>query len=67
MEQQELYIGQRVYWHDPCGETSGEYNILQFYADSTAQSMTPEEDDIILIGDGVSEAEVTIDELEVLG
>lgn len=64
--EQKLFIGQSVYWHDSAGEISGEYKVLQFYADSTAQSMVPEEDDIILIGDGHSEAEVTIDELEVL-
>jgi len=62
-----LSIGTKVYWHDPAGETSGIYEILIM---PDIEEMTNEEleydDMILLIGDGFSEAEVFISELDIL-
>lgn len=60
--------GAKVWWNDPAGETSGEYTILYvpFEFDENGQPVEQDtfaSDAIILIGDGVSEAEVTPYEL----
>lgn len=52
----DLYVGQLVYWNDPANETSGYYTVLNI-------PDTNEEDAVILIGDGCSEAEVYASEL----
>jgi hypothetical protein len=62
--------GQRVYWNDPAGETSGEYTILdaheEKYQNYTDEDIEDYDDRIILIGDGHSEAEVNAEELDIL-
>ena len=62
--------GQRVYWNDPAGETSGEYTVLdaheEKYADYTDEDVEDYDDRIILIGDGTTEAEVNAEELDML-
>lgn len=62
--------GQRVYWNDPAGETSGEYTVLdaheEKYADYTDEDVENYDDRIILIGTGGSEAEVPAEELDIL-
>ena len=64
---QEQSIGTEVRWHDPAGETSGIYEILTM---PDIEDMTNEEleydDLILLIGDGFSEAEAFIRELDIL-
>lgn len=47
--------GQKVYWNDPAEETSGEYTI-SFVIN----------EEMVYISNGVSEAEVLINELEVI-
>ena len=66
-------IGQKVFWNDHAGATFGEYNVYdafeERYADLTDEDLEALEefdDRIILIGDGVSEAEVYAAELEIL-
>lgn len=49
-----FYPGQRVFWHDPAGETSGYYTVCSGNDDVEK----PSEDDIILICSSDSEAEV---------
>ena len=49
-----FYPGQRVFWHDPTGETSG-YDTVCSGNDDVEE---PSEDDIILICSSDSEAEV---------
>lgn len=50
--------GQRVYWNDPAGETSGEYTVLdaheEKYQNYTDEDVEDYDDRIILIGDGHS-------------
>ena len=62
--------GQRVYWNDPAGETSGEYTVLdaheEKYQNYTDEDVEDYDDRIILIGDGHSEAEVNAEELDIL-
>lgn len=65
--------GQKVFWNDPAGETSGEYKVYdafeEKYTDLTDEDLEVlEEFDnrTILIGDGVSKAEVYAAELEIL-
>ena len=62
--------GQRVYWNDPAGETSGEYTVLdaheEKYQNYTDEDVEDYDDRIILIGDGHSEAEVNAEELDLL-
>lgn len=62
--------GQKVYWNDPAGETSGEYEIYnaneEKYADLTDEDIEGFDERIILIGDGFSEAEVYAAELEII-
>ena len=63
---QELSIGTKVYWHDPAGETSGIYEILIMPDINELTKEELEYDDLILlIGDGFSEAEVFIRELDI--
>ena len=62
-----LSIGTKVYWHDPAGETSGIYEILIMPDIEEMINEELEYDDLILlIGDGFSEAEVFIRELDIL-
>ena len=64
---QELSIGTKVYCHDPAGETSGIYEILIMPDINELTKEELEYDDLILlIGDGFSEAEVFIRELDIL-
>ena len=50
----------KVYWNDPAEETSGEYWIAEdVYIDGE-----DDEDTVILITNGVSEVEVTANELD---
>lgn len=62
--------GQRVYWNDPAGETSGEYTILdaheEKYQNYTDEDVEDYDDRIILIGLCGSEAEVPAEELDIL-
>lgn len=62
--------GQRVYWNDPADETSGEYTVLdaheEKYADYTDEDVEDYDDRIILIGNGVSEAEANAEELDII-
>ncbi len=55
-------IGRKVYWYDPEGYSDGYYTIVGIGNAEEDEEVT--EYDVILIYDGVSEAEVTIDELE---
>lgn len=60
--------GAKVWWNDPAGKTSGKYTVLKvpFEFDEQGESIKPEtfaSDAIILIGNEVSEAEVTPFEL----
>lgn len=50
-------VGDCVFWHDPANQTNGSYTVLGIQEPI-------DEDSIILIGNGVSEAEVTANELE---
>lgn len=62
-------IGQRVYWNDPAGETSGEYYVIGVrdsdnnYTDEGAEC---DDDHIITIGNSHSEAEVLAAELDIV-
>ncbi len=51
-----LNKGQKVYWVDPAGETSGDYEVCKTIE-------IKNDDDIILISNGSSEAEVYFSEL----
>ena len=63
---QKVSIGTKVYWHDPAGETSGIYEILIMPDINELTKEELEYDDLILlIGDGFSEAEVFIRELDI--
>lgn len=60
--------GAKVWWNDPAGKTSGEYTVfvVPFEFDENGELIEPEafgSDVIIIIGDEVSEAEVTPFEL----
>lgn len=57
MRIEDVKTGMQVFWKDPEGKTSGEFEVYSEapYFDS---------DSVILIGDGVSEVEVTADEIE---
>ena len=62
-----LSIGTKVYWHDPAAETPGLYEILiQPDLDEMTNEGLEYDDLILLIGDGFSEAEVFISELDIL-
>ena len=50
-------VGDCVFWHDPANQTNGSYTVLGIQEPI-------DKDSIILIGNGVSEAEVTANELE---
>lgn len=62
--------GQQVWWNDPADETSGEYKVLdpkdEYNSDTAEEDIVDFDDRIILIGNGVSEAEVYAEELEIL-
>lgn len=53
-----LNIGMDVFWADPEDETSGIYKVIEF--DNTYPY---DEDTVILISDGFTEAEVYLHEL----
>ena len=54
-----FHPGQRVFWRDPAGETSGYYTVCSGNDDAEE----PSEDDIIRIYSSASEAEVYLCEL----
>lgn len=62
--------GQRVWWNDPADETSGEYKVLdpkdEYNSDTAEEDIVDFDYRIILIGNGVSEAEVYAEELDIL-
>ena len=62
--------GQKVYWHDPAGETSGKYKVLDTYpernAEVTHDDIADFDDRMILIGNGSSEADVHAQELDII-
>lgn len=64
---QKLTVGTAVFWNDPEEATSGIYEILRM-PDMTG--LTQEEleggDFIVLIGNGYSEAEISVQELEAI-
>ena len=61
---------QAVYWNDPAGETSGVYEVLdtnEEYNAGIAEAEIPGFDSReLLIGNGMSEAEVYAEELSVI-
>lgn len=61
----EFKRGQRVYWYDPEGVSSGIYTVMNV---PVTEKDLPEEDDerIILIGDGHSEVEAYPAELDIV-
>lgn len=66
-----ITTGQRVYWHDPDNQTSGEYKVLDANEERnkeyTEEDIADFDDRIILIGnDAGSQAEVYAEELEIL-
>ena len=60
--------GQRVWWNDPAGETSCEYEVLDPREDYNADRAEDgtSDDRVILVGDEHGEAEVYTCELEML-
>ena len=62
--------GQRVCWSDPAGETSGEYTVIdpknEYNKDFTEDDIADIDERMIVIGNGISEAEVHASELEIL-
>lgn len=62
--------GQRVYWNDPAGETSGEYTVIdpkdEYNKDFTEENTADLDERMIVIGNGTSEAEVYASELDIL-
>lgn len=63
-----LKPGAKVWWNDPAGETSGEYEVYKvpFKFDEQGELDEPDNfslDAIILIGNQTSEAEVAVNEL----
>ena len=62
--------GQRVYWNDPAGETSGEYTVIdpkdEYNKDFTEEDTADFDERMIVIGNGTSEAEVYASELDIL-
>ena len=62
--------GQRVWWNDPAGETSGHYTVLDphndDYADFTEEDIADFDERIILISNGVGETEVYAEELDII-
>lgn len=62
--------GQRIWWNDPAGETSGEYKVLdpkdEYNAETTKKDIADFDDRMILIGNSTSEAEVYAEELIIL-
>ena len=62
--------GQRVYWNDPAGETSGEYTVMdpkdEYNKDFTEENTANLDERMIVIGNGTSEAEVYASELDIL-
>lgn len=58
-----LKEGNKCYWKDPANETSGIYRILEIRYDPNDLDDSLSDDTIILIGNGYSEAEVTLNEI----
>lgn len=67
-EMREFNIGQKVYWNDPGGLTSGYYNVLDNHAKDymnwTEKDIAEGDTRIILVENGVTEAEVYAGELQ---
>lgn len=59
-----IKVGVRVKWNDPSGETSGIYEVLELPQEEDLINNMWGSDTIILIGNGVTEAEVNLCELE---
>ena len=61
---------QAVYWNDPAGETSGVYEVLdtneEYNAGITEAEILEFDSRVLLIGNGVSEAEVYAEELAII-
>lgn len=61
---------QAVYWNDPAGETSGVYEVLdtneEYNAGITEAEILEFDSRMLLIGNGVSEAEVYAEELAII-
>lgn len=60
-----ISVGAKVYWHDPLGEASGVYEILKITDDFSVDDFGYD-DLILIIGNGYSQIEVFISELEFL-
>lgn len=62
--------GQRVWWNDPAGETSGEYRVIdpkdEYNSEAAEDDIADFDDRMILIGNGTSEAEVYAQELDII-
>lgn len=58
-----LKVDNKCYWKDPAGETSGIYTILEIRYNPNDIDDALTDDTIILIGNGYSEAEVTLNEI----
>lgn len=58
--------GQKVWWNDPEGYSSGEYEVLEDCFADEYHSDLDFDDRIVLIGDGYSEAEVYAQELNIM-
>lgn len=62
--------GQKVYWNDPAGETSGKYEVLDpkddYNIDVTEADIADFDSRMILIGCNGGEAEVYAEELDII-
>lgn len=58
-----LKVGNQCYWKDPANETSGIYTIEEIRYDENDYEDALTNDTIILIGNGYSEVEVTLNEI----
>ena len=58
-----LKEGNQCYWRDPADETSGIWEILEIRYDKNDEDDALTNDTIILLGNGYSEAEVTLNEI----
>ena len=64
---QKLAVGTEVFWNDPEQATSGIHEVLRMSDMTGLTKEGLEEDDfIVLIGNGYSEAEVSVQELEAI-
>lgn len=58
-----LKVGNKCYWRDPAEETSGIYEIAEIRYDEDDLDDSLSNDTIILLTNGYSEAEVTLNEI----